>query len=61
MDVINSHYSNSIEIEGRYDTRFNSSFQFLEQVNPREIKSISKSVPITPESSQRISLTELVP
>src|SRR4051812_6808475 len=43
MDVLRAHYSNPIEIEGRSDTRFNSSFQFLDEVNPLGINFI-KSV-----------------
>ena len=61
MDVLRAHYSNSIEIEGRYDTRFNSSFQFLDAVNPLGIRNIIKSVPIASESSRRISLAKLLP
>jgi hypothetical protein len=60
MDVLRAHYSNSIVIEGRYDTRFNSSFQFLDAVNPLGIRNIIKSLPIASESSRRISLAKLV-
>jgi hypothetical protein len=60
MDVMRSHYSNSVEIEGRGQIRFHSSFQFLDPVNPEKIRSISKSVPVPPESGRQISLPKIL-
>lgn len=60
MDVIRAHYSNPIAIEGRHDTRFNSSFQFLDKVSPLRVRNIIKSVRVDPVNSRRISLATLV-